>query len=229
MKPTGIVVLMLGVCSVSLTGAEEREKQSKWNLVQDVMMSGNQISFSQGSNAVWYFMEGPFSFHAPATYSFMPEYLVFCDFDPATAVGIACWKDPEADVGGNRLPFVAANFGNTTLFPLTVTVPPRSVFLHPGIGKLAIVAWKSPINGKVTITGSFGDIDATCGDGILWAIDKGSRTLQAGDLPNGGTASFAVMNTVKAGQVLYFIVHPKAEISCDSTNLQLIITRADQH
>jgi hypothetical protein len=123
---------------------------------------------------------------------------------------------------------VAVNFSNTTLFPLTLSVPPRSVFMHPGIERLSIVAWKSPINGKVRITGSFSDIDAVCGDGVLWSIDKGSRTLQAGALPNGGAATFAFVTAVKKDQILYFIVHPNAEYSCDSTRLELIISRGDE-
>lgn len=118
---------------------------------------------------------------------------MFCEFDPATANGVSCLKEPETDIGGNRLPQVGVNYSNTTLFPSTLSIPPRSLMMHPGIDMLAIVAWKSPVNGKVRIAGSFSDIDAVCGDGILW----------------------------------YFIVHPKAEISCDSTRLQLIMTRGD--
>ena len=100
--------------------------------------------------------------------------------------------------------------------------------MHPGIDKLAIVAWKSPVNGNVMIAGSFTDIDSVCGDGVLWSIDKGSKTLRSGALSNGGTESFALTAAVKKNQVLYFIVHPNAEYSCDSTNLQLIITRGHE-
>jgi hypothetical protein len=40
--------------------------------------------------------------------------------------------------------------------------------MHPGyFGELAIVAWKSPITGTVTVSGFFSDIDPNCGDGII--------------------------------------------------------------
>ena len=100
--------------------------------------------------------------------------------------------------------------------------------MHPGIDKLAIVAWKSPVNGNVTVTGSFRDVDPACGDGVLWSIDKGSKTLQSGDLANGGAASFSLVTAVKKDQIVYFTVDPKAEYSCDSTKLELIIGRADE-
>ena len=99
------------------------------------------------------------------------------------------------DVVGNRLPAVGVNFNNITLFPLSFGFPPPSVFMHPGIDKLTIVGWQSPINGRIRITGSFGDLDPTCGDGVLWSIDKGRNTLRSGDLPNGGAEDFAAIST----------------------------------
>jgi hypothetical protein len=225
MKATSIIVLMLGVCSISLTGAEGPEKQSRWNLAQDVVLTSNEISFSQGSNGVWYFLESASLTHDPFTYSRLPHYTVFCDFDPVAADGSACLGDAERDVVGNRLPAVGVNFSNAALVLFTSVLPPRSVFMHPGIEKLAIVAWKSPVNGKVSVTGSFRDVDPACGDGVSWSIDKGTKTIQSGDLPNGGSASFAFVESVKKDQVLYFTVGPKAEYSCDGTKLALTITR----
>jgi hypothetical protein len=228
MKPTSILVIILGVCCVSATSAEDRDKHPTWNLAQDVVATGNEISFSQGTNGVWYFMESQSFSHDPFTYSLLPHYTVFCDFDPAAADGTACLGDAERDVVGNRLPAVGVNFTNGTVTIFNTPLPPRSVFMHPGIEKLAIVAWKSPVTGTVRMMGSFADVDANCGDGVLWSIDKGRNTLRSGALANGGAASFALATAVKKNQVLYFIVHPNAEYSCDSTNLQLIITRADE-
>lgn len=230
MKSTSLVVLLIGACCVSATRAEEREKHSRWNLAEDVVATANAISFSQGTNGVWYFMESQSFAHDPFTYSLLPHYTVFCDFDPAAVDGLACLGDAERDVVGNRLPAVGVNFSSN---PITIStslppLPPRSVFMHPGIEKLAIVAWRSPVTGTVRITGSFTGMDPTCGDGVLWSIDKGRNTLRSGAVANGGTASFALATAVKKNQVLYFIVHPNAEYSCDSTNLQLIITRADE-
>lgn len=228
MKASSILVIMLGLCCVSATRAEERDKHSTWNLARDVVATSNEISFSQGTNGVWYFMESQSFAHDPFTYSLLPHYTVFCDFDPAAADGLACLGDAERDVVGNRLPAVGANFSNNTINFFDPPLPPQSVFMHPGIDKLAIVAWKSPVTGNVGIVGSFTDVDPNCGDGVLWSIDKGSQTLRSGALANGGTEGFALTAAVKKNQVLYFVVHPNAEYSCDSTNLQVIISRGDE-
>src|SRR5262249_27807441 len=106
-------------------------------------------------------------------------------------------------------------------------LPPRSVLMHPGIVKLVVVAWKSPINGRVSATGSFTDIDPGCGDGVLWSIDKGATTIRSGDIPNGGGESFSVVVSVRKDQVVYCTVDRKAESSGDGRRLQLVITRVD--
>jgi hypothetical protein len=225
MKSISILVLMLGVCGSAMR-ADERDRPS-WNLAHDVLVTSNEISFSQGAGGVWYFLESASLAHDPFTYSRLPHYTVFCDFDPVAADGAACLGDAERDVVGNRLPAVGVNFTNAALQLFTSVLPGRSVFMHPGIQKLAIVAWKSPVNGKVSVTGSFTDIDPVCGDGVLWSIDKGATTIRSGDLPNGGSASFGFVESVRKDRVLYLTVDPKAEYSCDGTRLQLVITRAD--
>jgi len=226
MKSMSILVLILAMCSVSEMRADEPERHS-WNLAHDVLATSNEISFSQGANDVWYFLESASLIHDPFTYSRLPHYTVFCDFDPSAADGAACLGDAERDVVGNRLPAVGVNFTNAVLPLFTSVLPPRSVLMHPGIEKLAIVAWKSPINGRVSVIGAFRDVDSVCGDGVLWSIDKGGTTIRSGNLPNGGSERFSFVASVRKNQVLYFTVDPKAEYSCDGTNLQVIITRVD--
>ena len=82
--------------------------------------------------------------------------------------------------------------------------------MHPGyFGELAIVAWKSPITGTVTVSGFFSDIDPNCGDGIVWSVDKGGGArLTSGAIGNGEPPqSYSIAGVpVIAGQALYFVV-----------------------
>jgi hypothetical protein len=97
--------------------------------------------------------------------------------------------------------------------------------MHPATDRVAIVAWKSPLNAIVRITGAFTDIDPNCNNGILWSIDKGSQRLAFGDIPNGGAQSFDLPTvSISKGQALYFIVDPKyGDYACDTTMLDLTI------
>jgi len=163
----------------------------RWNLANDLLATRNQISFNQGSRDVWYFLESRTFVHNTLTYRLLPEYrspcLSYQDPSLSSPDGVSCWIDPAVDAAGNSLPLVALNATNSVVrFPDPYDIPPRSVYLHPGIDKLAIVGWKSPVNGRVTLTGSFVDLDARCGNGVLWSVDKGNMTLRSGDLPSGG-------------------------------------------
>lgn len=226
MKRISVLGLVLSVCVLSAAG-EPRKRNLTWNLWENLQVDSNQISFHQGSNGVWYFLESRTFSQNPLTYRFLPEYQGQCktSFFEVPIDGVPCWHDPIPDVNGNTVPLVGFNFTDVTQFILPgLGVPPRSLFIHPGIDRLGIVGWKSPINGSVNIAGSFSDLDPNCGNGVLWFIDKGSRTLTSGDIPNGAAESFSLSSRVEKNQVLYFIVDPKEDYVCDTTSLKLVIT-----
>ena len=111
-----------------------------------------------------------------------------------------------------------------------VRYPPRSVYVHPGFDSLAIIAWRSPFDGVVSVAGFFSDLDPNCDNGVLWSIDKGGATLGSGDLPNGGAPMpFRFRVRVKTDEVLYFIVDPKeGDYACDTTGFDVMVRRADR-
>jgi hypothetical protein len=89
----------------------------------------------------------------------------------------------------------------------------KSLSLVPeegGGNRYAVIGWKSPITGKVTITGSVHCTDSTV-SGIVWELDRGSTILlgpreRVTDQPK----SFGPKTTsVVAGEFLYFEVGPK--------------------
>ncbi len=127
---------------------------------------------------------------------------------------------------------------NTTSKPhviTTLTLPPRSVAVHPGPHSGVVVAWRSPISGMVRIQGRVADADPNGGDGIAWAIDlhspMGRRELASGDFPNGGAQDFTQgrnANALKSvpvheGERIELIVLPKENYICDTTVVDLTI------
>jgi len=208
---------------LSLTTAHAQK--AIWNLSRDVRATSNEISFNQGSNGVWYFMESASLTHNPSVYSFLPNYTAPCPGGIGAPLvnGIGCWQDAAHTVDHN--PKVGVNFTNQTLFPISPGIPPHAVFLHPAPDRFAIVAWKSPLFAIVSITGSFTDLDPDCGNGILWFIEGRGQRLASGNIPNGGAQNFNLPSvTVSPGQVLYFIVDPKnGDYGCDTTGLDLTI------
>ena len=117
----------------------------------------------------------------------------------------------------------------------TLTLPPRSVSVHPGPHSGVVVAWRSPITGCVRVSGRVQDADPNGGDGIAWAIDlhstNGRRELASGAFADGGRQDFAQGRTanalasisVRAGERLELVVLPKANYNNDTTTVELTI------
>jgi hypothetical protein len=222
-----LIILCMAIYALAVTAAT----QTTWKLSTNVLATNNQISFNQGAKGVWYFLQSSSFRHLPKTYEFLTDYASACKADPVQVLidGLACWKNPVLDSDGNNAPIVTVNFTYITQFPINnVGIPPRSVVMHPGMGGLGIVGWKSPITGLVNVAGNFSDLDPNCGNGVIWSVDKGSSTLTRGTIPNGGPAqTFSLSGiSVSAGQVLYFVVDPNGDYHCDSTGVDVTISVA---
>lgn len=209
--------------------ALELAAQTKWKLSENLLETNNQVSFNQGSNKVWYFMQSKSFAHDPRTYQFLSAYYEPCVSDAASnwVDGMPCWQNPEVDARGYRLPLVGINSTTEIQVVKNFPFPPRSVFVHPSSTGLAIVAWKSPVTGLVNISGFFSDLDPTGFNGVIWSVDRGSQTLASGTIPNGGPPqTFNLTNvSVKTGQVLYFTVDPDGDYSSDATGMDVTITK----
>jgi hypothetical protein len=120
---------------------------------------------------------------------------------------------------------------------LTFRLPPRSVAIHPGPTSGVAVAWQSPVQAKVNIAGRLADLDPNGGDGIAWRVDSRAsdgttHQLAAGDMPNGGTAMLDATSgrltgvDVNPGDRIEVVVLPKANHTCDTTQVELTIAPA---
>ncbi|HKQ39456.1 MAG TPA: DUF1549 and DUF1553 domain-containing protein, partial [Verrucomicrobiae bacterium] len=131
--------------------------------------------------------------------------------------------------GRKDTPSLTANLNDKEVKFITITMPPRSIAVHPSPKAGVSVAWKSPVAGRVKISGRVADADGNCGNGIDWALHHGTNKIAAGAIDNGGSASIPEQHAeFQSGDVVRLVISPKGEYSCDTTVVDLQITQADR-
>jgi hypothetical protein len=124
--------------------------------------------------------------------------------------GLQRWYDPALD--GLFVGWAPANDGLLTMHPYGGGVDSRA----------AIVAWRNPVDASLRLSGRV-EVDGTCGDGIIFSIEHGTRVFETFALPRGSRTFEHDVDTFQAGEVLYFIVDPGANSQCDTTRFNVII------
>ena len=128
--------------------------------------------------------------------------------------------------------FGRSHYAASVYFPLVGVkgggAPSERGFAHPSIARQAIVAWTSPIRGRVTFSGSVSDEDDGGGDGIRWALDEHADTLAGGTVANGGSRqTFSGRDVaVRPGDTFYLTIAPRDTYGHDSTRISFRITRS---
>jgi hypothetical protein len=147
--------------------------------------------------------------------------------------GLSMWQGEKPALS------LTVNTTDKELAFLTIKMPPHSVAVHPSPAGGVGVAWKSPINGPVRISGRVADADGVCGDGIEWVVRQrslgGNRELASGAIPNGGAQKLSEGKnavgletvTVREGEAVVLVVLPKKEYSCDTTVVELEISELE--
>jgi len=234
-----ILVVLLGLATTfsdqafAQAASSERARQvtalascAGWNLATEFRLSPDQANPNPdncGNANVWHFMESSSLVRDPMTYGLLPEFIT----DGFFVAGIQQWQDlSNCSLSCNdKLPAVGVNATGTLGQTGSISWPAGVVRVHPMPTQLAIVGWRSPTNGSISISGAFTDMDGSCGDGVAWFIDQGTTTLANGSFPNGGTQSFQLSDIpVSQGDFLYFIVDPNGDHFCDSTALEITLT-----
>jgi hypothetical protein len=206
MKRTLIVLFWCGL-AVSLSSFAQ--EMPTWDLSRDL-----QISFTQGSNGVWYFMESASRVHDPALYRLLPRYLAPCQNAESIFAGVGCWQGTEDHIpdcfgaGCGLKTEVAFNFTSKPV-PYQEALGsyvPHMARLMATWDRYAIVAWQSPLTGFVKVSARFG-FQNIIGIGMDWSVDKGAVTLRKGHLFS-ENRQFANLSRVPIakGDVLYFVV-----------------------
>ena len=198
-----------------------------WNLASDFSLSPNQANpnpDSYGNTNVWHFMESSTLAHDPSTYTLLPEFLTDAHFFP----GLQQWQGSVVSTSvKDKLPFVGINTTGMTQYPLNIVWPAGMVRVHPNPTQLVVVGWQSPVTGFFDVSLGVSDLDASCGNGVLWFVDRGVSNLARGSIPNNGGSQNTNLTNIQMSQAefLYVIVDPSmSNHGCDSTGLDVTIT-----
>ena len=133
--------------------------------------------------------------------------------------------------GTHATPSLIASKADQTLRFGTLTIPGRSVNMHPSPSAEALLVWQSPINGRVKLKGFFADSDGVCGNGVAWRVELINRTggsqLAAGGFENGKRSEYAPEEAVavQKGDLIRFVVNAKGGSHvCDTTQVSFTLT-----
>ena len=129
---------------------------------------------------------------------------------------------------------VLANSSDTSV-RIPGVINGHSIATHPSPTRSSVIAWRSPVSGKVRVASEIADAHPECGNGIAWKLEvrRGSSTEV---LASGESHSIQPHNigpfenvVVEAGQVIAIVVSPKdGNHSCDLTALNLTLTEGDK-
>ena len=135
-------------------------------------------------------------------------------------------------------PCITANSGTAPaqLLNGAITIPARSVVIHPGTDRDVAVVWQSPIAGKIKVQAKVTHVHPSGGDGITWAIvhtsPTGRKLLCSGAIERGGSQTIPSADdaaklatvTVQQGDGLSLLIGPGETYACDSTLVAFTIT-----
>lgn len=114
----------------------------------------------------------------------------------------------------------------------TVRIPglmrPHSIATHPSPKRASVIAWKSPIKARLTISGDVTHAHPECGNGVSWAVElrRGSsvETLAKGFSDRSKTVRFGPFENlpIEPEHVVAIIIGPRdGNHSCDLTTINL--------
>lgn len=144
--------------------------------------------------------------------------------------------DGKRDVNGWGVPATPCFLANSSDEPIsvtTLTIPPHGVTAHPSPQEQACIAWRSPIDGKIRLTGKIADADDKCGNGAKWSVEvrgnQGERILQEGAIDNGRDAVLSGEDEIDVHRSELIVVRIDARDRnhvCDTTSVELTISEA---
>jgi hypothetical protein len=170
----------------------------------------NPSADSYGNSGVWSYMRSQDARHEPVRYYLLPGFRV---------------------VDSNAQEWSERDYVN--LF-VARSESQGAIAMHPWSSgpevtdrRNAILAWRSPITGSLTLRGHIAANATECPedhpDGFTFFIDQWAQTIHAVTLSLGQSAALDLSLTVTAGDSLYFILDAGANAWCDSALLTLRI------
>jgi hypothetical protein len=172
----------------------------------------NPLADRYGNRRVWSFMAAGQRARGPSSFAALDRF----ERRLQGLAGFDAWVGADDAGGGLSFPIVGVKGDGTAS---------SQGFAHPSNTRAAVIAWRSPIDASVRITGSVSDADAAAGDGVAWVLRSGTETLASGTIQNGGTIGrFRVSDVaVKIGDACYLKIAPRRDNAADSTSFSLRI------
>ena len=133
---------------------------------------------------------------------------------------------------GRGIPLMAVNASTETL-RVPGVVPAGSLVVHPDTNDAAAVAWQSPVQGRLRVTGSVGDVH-DCGNGVRWHLDHlgtgGFAAVAGGAVGRASVHRFGEQTDgqrhgleieVRRGDLLQLAISMNGDLGCDLTRVEL--------
>ncbi|MBI5383536.1 MAG: hypothetical protein HZA90_02485 [Verrucomicrobia bacterium] len=137
--------------------------------------------------------------------------------------------------GSDSTPWFGGNPAGQPVSVKGITVPARSLAMHPGPAQNVAAGWRSPITGRVKIKARVAHAQKG-GNGIDWWIAHQTKTQRqhlahgitdgsgAQTIPPEADAQSLSEVAVEPGDTISLIVGPKGTHYCDTTLIELVIT-----
>ena len=107
----------------------------------------------------------------------------------------------------------------------------NSIATHPSPSRALVIAWRSPVSGKIQVRGDVADAHTDCGNGILWSLEvrrgRTTEVLASGESKTLDPHKIGPFENVpvEKGEVVAFVISPgEGNHVCDLTALNLTVT-----
>jgi hypothetical protein len=140
--------------------------------------------------------------------------------------------------GSDATPWFGGNPADKPISVQGITLPAKSVAMHPGPDCDVAASWRSPIKGQVKVKASVAHAQAGS-DGIQWLLARETKTgreeLLRGSTGGSGAQSIPAEAdaaklsdvAVEPGDRLSLVVNRKGTHFCDTTIIELCVTEVD--
>jgi hypothetical protein len=174
-----------------------------WDAAADFPAAGQQENPAHDSygDITWFYLYSVARLHDPTLYRPLPEFHVVGGDNQEWSLGV------NAD-GTIVIPLVGSNLAQ------------RLMIFHPDTDRFAVLGWRSPFSGKVTISAELRFPDPVAqvrSNGILWSIDRGASQLQGALLTPGMEAHATTTIDVTSGQTVYLVIDNNGLSESDTT------------
>ncbi|QIH09501.1 MULTISPECIES: hypothetical protein [unclassified Pseudomonas] len=184
-----------------------------WNLARDVILAKE----SSPPGSTWTFMQNSSGVNKAENYVQLPYFKA----DSCSSLAATCWMD---QVSGSHVSVHLKPYTYTANG--TFSIAAGNVAFHPGQNSQTVIRWASPVVGEVNILGRVNSVHDSCGDGVAWSLNLGDTVLQSGSLARGNGAVFSASKVpVTKSSAIYFVLDKKANYTCDTSTIDMLITK----